>query len=221
MKSKNALTELLFESVAFMQALSDSEKEQIVNSVIFKHINNHEILYIEGDTCIYNAFVLQGSVKVFKEAENGREIILYHITTGESCILTMSCIIGKRKFPAISAAESDVVVALFPAEFFLEMMDKSREWRGFVFRLLTERLASVISIVEEIAFKKVDRRLIEFIMEKTVREGKEIIITHQEIAAEVGSSREVISRLLKDLENTGAIALGRGKIIVNNLLKLQ
>lgn len=134
---------------------------------------------------------------------------------GESCILTASCILSRSTFPAIAVAETEIQAIIIPSEYFRNWIKVYEEVSDYVFNLLSDRLSSIIEVIEEIAFKNMDKRIAEFLINsKAVK--NEIKITHQEIARELGTSREVVSRILKDFEHEHLINLSRGIIFIKN-----
>ena len=165
----------------------------------------------EGDACDQLAIVLAGTVRVYKVGESGREITLYRIEETESCVLTASCILSRTQFPALAVAETDVEAVLIPAYVLRDWVARYEPWRDYVFNMMSQRLADVIATVEEVAFRRMDARIAEFLAELG-ENGATIPITHQEIASELGTAREVVSRILKDLERGGLIALSRGAV---------
>ena len=169
-------------------------------------------LYFEGDSCSHIAFILQGEIRVFKTSESGREITLYEIGPGETCILNASCILSGLSYPANAITISDCELLMVPAQTLRSLIEKHEVMRNFVFTLLSSRLTEVMTLVEEVAFGKMDERLMEYIIEKSQDDHLET--THQTIADNLGTSREVVSRLLKDFENRGKLSLSR------NLIKL-
>ncbi len=185
--------------------------EQFRQFALLKKISAGETIFIENDSCSFFALLLSGRVRVFKEGESGREITLYRFEKGESCILTMSCILSDSLYPAIAAAEEDSEVYLIPAEVFRQWVSKFDAWRKYVFEILSKRLSAVIMVVEEVAFRRVDSRIAELLLEKSDEQGK-IRLTHQQIASELGTSREVVTRLLKDFEQEKLISVSRGEI---------
>lgn len=171
----------------------------------------HNICH-QGDSCSHLALVTKGTARVFKIAESGREITLYRIDPGECCILTASCMLSGRPFPAAATVESDLEAVLIPQPKVTGWMTGSETWRHYLWGLLAERLGDVISLVEEIAFRRMDERLGEHLILLAQQHGSIIPATHQQIAADLGTSREVVSRLLKDFEIRGLLRLGRGRI---------
>ena len=180
------------------------------------------IICISGDICQQLIILQQGQVRVYHPATNGRSITLYHIGKNESCILTASCIINGASFPAIAETETAVKGYAVPAAKVQEWMQTEPQWQHYLFGLLSQRMASLIELVDALAFKHLDNRLAEWLLQKFERnQGQQINTTHQLIAEDLASSREVISRLLKEFEHEQLIKLARGYIKVLNLKKLQ
>ncbi len=146
----------------------------------------HDV-FVEGDLIDAIALLLSGVVRVYTIGETGREITLYRFGSGESCILTANAILSRKSFPAIATVEEDAEAVMIPVDTFRDWVRRFDLWREFVFDLLSERLATVMSIVDELAFRRMDTRLAAFLVERGGRTNP-IEITHQEIAAELGSA---------------------------------
>lgn len=164
-----------------------------------------------GDACENYLLVLDGSVRVQKLAENGREITLYRLEGGDACVLTTSCLLAHERYPAEGVAETDVIAAAIPRPTFLHALDHSPGFRRFVFTGYGERLSDLILLVEEVAFGRIDSRLATRLL-ALAGESDMVETTHQELAAELGTAREVVSRQLKDFERRGLVRLLRGRI---------
>jgi CRP/FNR family transcriptional regulator len=177
-------------------------------------------VFVEGDRVEAIALLISGVVRVYQIGETGREITLYRFGLGESCILTANAILSQQSFPAVATVEQDAEAVMIPAETFRDWVRRYDLWRGFVFDLLSQRLASVMALVDEVAFRRMDVRIASLLLERGRLENP-IRITHQEIAAELGSSREVISRLLEDLSSQGLIQQGRGNIEILDQTSLE
>ncbi|MCS7054917.1 MAG: Crp/Fnr family transcriptional regulator [Thermoflexales bacterium] len=169
-------------------------------------------VFAEGDACDALAILLSGTVRVFKIGETGREITLYRFDRGESCILTANCILGNRHFPAIAVVEHDAEAIVITAAAFRNWFNRYQLWRDYVFDLLSRRLASVMAVVDEVAFRRMDTRIADFLARRLNPSHPTLRITHQEIAAELGTSREVVSRILEDFSAARLIETGRGTI---------
>jgi CRP/FNR family transcriptional regulator len=167
----------------------------------------------EGQVCASVPFVVDGSIRVFKTAESGREITLYRITRGQSCVLSSGCGLGLPAFPASAVAEESTFAAFLPSDTALALMDESPSFRAFVLSQYASRLAEIMELVEEVAFRRVDERLRQFLLDASARSiDHRIAMTHQELADHIGTSREVVSRILKDWELRAALSISRGSI---------
>jgi len=183
---------------------------ELVDAATHMAFRPNKTVYLEGDACSHIAFLLSGGIRVFKTGETGREITLYEIGRGDTCILNASCILSERRYPAHAVATEEGELLLLPAGVFRGLLRRHSRMQDFIFTLLSERLAAVMALVEEIAFGRMDERLEEYLREKS-RDGI-LSATHQGIANDLGTSREVVSRLLKDFEKKGKIVLGRNRI---------
>lgn len=189
-------------------------------SASFARIPTGRDVFIEGDRVDGIALLISGVVRVYKIGETGREITLYRFGLGESCILTANAILNQQNFPAIATVEKDAEAVMIPAETFRDWVNRYDLWREFVFDLLSQRLSSVMLIVDEIAFRRMDARVASLLLSRSEIRNP-IRMTHQEIASELGSSREVISRLLEDFSGKGFIRPGRGEVEVLNPEELK
>lgn len=170
-------------------------------------------LFVEGDDVRSIAFLLAGVVRVYKVAETGREITLYRFGKGESCILTANAMLSRQTFPAIATVEQEAEAVFIPAAVFGDWVRRYDPWREFLFGLLAQRLAEVMELVAEVAFRRLDVRIANLLLALS-RHGHSITITHQQIAAELGSSREVVGRVLAHLADEGLIRQSRGNITI-------
>lgn len=179
----------------------------------------HDV-FVEGDDADAIALLLSGVVRVYKIGETGREITLYRFGLGESCILTATAILAQQPFSAIATVEQDAEAVMIPADTFRQWIQQYDLWRDFLFSLLSQRLFSVMELVDEVTFQRMDIRIATFLQERS-QASNPISITHQEIAAELGSSREVVSRILENLANQGVIRVQRGAVEIVNRELLQ
>ena len=184
--------------------------EDIISRAVLRRFPAGMLIYSEGDACPAIAFVLSGEIRVYKAAEGGREITLYEIGSGETCILNASCVLANTSYSASAVSVKEGEMLLVPADDFRRLMETSEDVRRYLFEIMSRRLATVMALVEEVAFGRMDIRLREYLSEKM--EHGVLRSTHQKIAGDLGTSREVISRLLKDFERKGIVALSRGEI---------
>lgn len=168
-----------------------------------------------NSACTQFMLLLEGSVRVFQQTPNDREATLYRIHGGDLCVLSIQGLIQCKNFGAFAQCETEISALTFTREQFMQAMASYAPFREFILFNLTDRFNDVLALMEEIVFERLDTRLI-CLLARRARDDKSdfLNITHQEIARELGSSREVISRLLKALEKQGCIQLGRGVIQV-------
>ena len=172
-----------------------------------------------GDVCKSLVIVLKGQVKVFRPAVSGRSLTLYYVNPRESCILTASCILNKTLFPAFAVTTTEVKALSIPPEKVIDWLEHEPMWQKYIFGLLSQRMINLIELVDSVAFETLEVRLAEWLL--TQADNQSIQTTHQQIAGDLASSREVISRLLKRFEHEGFIVLGRGTILVADETKLK
>jgi CRP/FNR family transcriptional regulator len=179
----------------------------------FRTLTRGEVIMHEGDACTALPFVLEGRIRVYRTAESGREITLYRIGRGESCILSSGCVSGAAAFPGTAIAETETSAAFMPATTVNRLFGESAAFRSFILSQYANRMADIIELVEEVAFRHVDERLGELLLELSSSTGSDFVsATHQELAGHIGTSREVVSRILKDWEDRGVLELKRGEI---------
>lgn len=200
-------------ALPFLARAGEALKRDLQQRAYFAKIPVGHDVFVEGDRVDGIALLLSGVVRVYKIGETGREITLYRFGLGESCILTANAILSQRSFPAIATVEEDAEAVMIPAEVFREWVNKFDLWREFVFDLLSDRLSTVMAVVDEVVFKRMDRRVAAWLLNQAKVQNP-MRITHQEIAAELGSSREVISRILEDFSREELIEAGRGTLEV-------
>lgn len=182
---------------------------QIDTSVQTLELPAGTVVFDERQPCRGFPFVLGGAIRVAKRSSGGRELPLYRVLPGESCIITSSCLLGHSDYNARGVAEGETVLALLPRPLFDELIGTAA-FRDFVFALFSERMADLMQLVEEVAFRRLDQRLAALLLGK----GRLVHATHQQLADELGSVREMVSRLLKGFAEQGFVRLGREQVEV-------
>ena len=168
-------------------------------------------IFSQGQTCQHYIVLITGQVRVFTRSTNGKEVVLYRMQPGEMCVLTTACLLGNRKYPAEAVTETVVEVLMLSHHDFDQLVAESPEFRQFVFQSFSQRLADLMTQLEHIALESVDQRLARYLL-NNVNARSIITTTHQNIANNIGSAREVVSRHLKTLEKQSLIILHRGSI---------
>ena len=198
----------LVKSCDSLKDLPGDVQKEIAEQAALAEVPAKTALFDCGDSCQALALVLSGSVRVFTRSPSGREISLYRVNKSELCIITLSCLLGDDVYPAAGMTDEDVTAIVLPAFLFRKLVEEQRGFRTVVFHLFAQRLTGFMQLVDEITFHKLDQRLAGFL----VQHGPEVNESHQEIADELGSVREVVSRLLKQFEERNWIRISRKQI---------
>jgi CRP/FNR family transcriptional regulator, anaerobic regulatory protein len=219
MISKDQFTKI-FHGLSILQQANPQLLTEFKRAAFFAHIPAGKDIFVVGDDVNAIALLVSGVVRVYKVGETGREITLYRFGLGESCILTANAILSRQSFSAIATVEQDAEAVMIPADTFREWVQRYELWREFLFALLSHRLSIVMEIVNEVTFHRMDIRVAALLLERSMISNP-VRVTHQEIAAELGSSREVISRILENLASQGSIRVLRGSIEVLDSKRLE
>lgn len=182
-------------------------------------VNRSTIVSVPADTIIFGPgkapenllLLLSGSVRVQQLSEGGREIILYRVHAGESCVLTTACLLAYEDYSAEGIAETDTQAVAIPRMVFDDLIAQSETFRRFVFSAYSKRITDLFLVIEEIAFQRMDIRLAQKLLE-LAGSSKRVATTHQQMAAELGTAREVISRQLREFQRRDWITQSRGTI---------
>lgn len=174
----------------------------------------HQQILSEGQYIKQVPVLLNGLIKVLRYDESGKEILIYEIQPGESCILSITATITHNRSKAIAVTDEPVKAVIVSSDLIIRWMDRYKSWRSFIMNLYYNRLNELISGFEDLAFKHMDERLMDRLKSKRKDTSGRITITHQQLAEELGTAREVISRLLKKMEKEGMVRLSRGQITI-------
>lgn len=200
-----------------------SQLEQNAREILAKSIRIVEapvgtVGYRDGTPCGAYVMRLSGRSRVYKLSSNGREILLYRVNAGETCVITTTCLLGSSDYPASSVVEEAIRDVLIPAPAFNQLMLESNIFRKFVMANYGALISDLIVLLDEVAFHNLEARLARVLLDMHL---VKINRTHQQIADELGTAREVVSRQLKRLEQKGTVSLGRGLIEIINRVALE
>lgn len=156
-------------------------------------------------------FLFEGTIRVSQVSEGGREIVLYRVDAGESCVLTTACMLAEEAYNAEGFAETDIVAIILPKPAFDRLVAEEPTFRDFVFAAYSRRLIDLLRVVDDVAFGRIDVRLAQRLLD-LAGSSNEVSATHQQLASELGTAREVISRVLQDFQKRGMIGQSRGRI---------
>lgn len=170
-------------------------------------------IFSEGDPCHHYIFMLEGATRVFKAFETGREMVLYRLGPGETCSLTTTVLLGGGAYPANAVTEVETRAVVIPAREFQGAFDGSKGFRDFVCRTFGSHVRDLIVVIEAVAMRHVDVRLARWLLDNRDAESA-VTVSHRELAIELGTAREVVSRHLKDFEKRGWVELSRKRIAI-------
>lgn len=207
----------LVQSIASLNSLPIDVQTTISNHSTHVSIKAGTTLFDCGSSCEMLPLVLSGSIRIFKRSETAREISLYRVNKDQLCIITLSCLLGGDSYPATGVTDTEISAITIPRSLFLELISTQPKFRNIVFHLFADRLSGLMQLIDEITFKKLDQRLAAFL----VFNGPVIEDSHQEIADELGSVREIISRLLKQFEENNWVKLARKRIEITDVEALN
>ncbi|HEU4402840.1 MAG TPA: Crp/Fnr family transcriptional regulator [Candidatus Polarisedimenticolia bacterium] len=165
-------------------------------------------LFQEGSPCTHYPLLVEGVIRASKCSPDGHEILLYRLSPGESCVITVVALLGGTPYPAVGTAETKLTLLGVPRDLFLELVLKSPAFRVFVFRFLSQRMAHLMALIDDVAFRRVDQRLAS----RLLLHKEPIAATHQMLADDLGTTREVVSRTLEAFQEAGMLRLGRKRI---------
>lgn len=191
-------------------ALSESALRDLFSEAQLRKAPAGALLFDEHQPCQAFPLLLEGSIRVSKVGSNGREIQLYRVVPGEACVLTSGCLLGNAAYNARGVAETGVAMLALPGSLFSRLLATEAAFRNYVFAVVFERLSDLMQLVDAVAFQRLDRRLASLLLGK----GRIVHGTHQQLADELGSVREIVSRLLKNFSDRGLVSVAREQIEV-------
>lgn len=202
-----------------MRALSATHLQMARGTVQFPVLEAGATAYELDGECLNYLMCIEGRTRVFRMSEAGREMLIYKVTGGGTCVLTTQCLLSGSNFPAESLAEERTELAAFPVGTFRQLMAESEEFRRFVMDDYTKLLSSMFALVDEIAFAPLEQRLARRLLIEADAQ-RVVAKTHQQLAADVGSVREVVSRILGEWAEAGLVELRRGQVQIMNAAAL-
>ena len=205
--STDALPATLPALYPILAALPEAARQRLTERARKMQLPPGTPVFDERQSCQGFPFVIDGSIRVVKAAPNGRELPLYRVAPGETCVISSACLLGHTPYNARGITETDTTLLVLPTADFQALLAEPA-FRDFVFQLFSERIADLMQLIEEVAFRKLDQRLAALLLGK----GQRLHTTHQQLADELGSVREIVSRLLKNFAAQGLVALSREQI---------
>ena len=196
----------------FPSILDTELVEAIKEHAIYREVEEGDLMMDIGTKITTIPMIISGSVKVMREDDQGHELLLYYLKPGETCAMSLTCCMAFKRSEIRAVAQEKVTMLAVPVDL-MDVWMKYHDWRSFVMNTYRMRFEELLEALDSIAFLKMDERLMKYLQEKSsTMDSKEILMSHHDIAVDLNSSREVISRILKQMERKGEVKLGRNKI---------
>lgn len=215
------LTEYL-EKFPYYRHLNETQKKLLKQNAVIRKYAKGSMLYGSGDACLGMIYIIEGRIRTHILSEEGREVTLFKMESGEMCVLSASCIISQIDFDTYMTAESECTLLIVNTEIFGRLAEENIYVKCFQYETATDKFSSVMWSLQQILFSGFDRRLASFLVTEYDRTGNsEIKMTHEQIAQQVSSAREVVARMLKRFASDGLVRLKRGSICLEDINALR
>ena len=203
------------ETLPFWNDLSKEEKENILSFSIVQSYKKGSFIHTQEDTCLGLIYVLEGNIRVYMVSEEGKEITLYHIKENEVDVLSASCVVNQITFDTELIAKEDSTLLIVPVTILSPLKDSNIHVRSYIYEVLAERFSDVMWTLQQVLFLKMDQRIATYLLDvSNTTNSLSIHTTHEEIAQEINSAREVVARVMKHLQDDGLIEMKRGVITI-------
>lgn len=215
-------TSLLSSHLSFWDNLNESQKDFLLSNTKSAHYSKGQSLHCGENDCIGVLIIQSGTVRTFITSEEGREVTLYRLDTGDTCILSASCVLQAISFDVSMEAESECSILQINSSAFSRLSSENVYVELFSYKLATERFSDVMWAMQEILFTSFDKRLAAFLLDESNKTNDDTIhMTHEQIARYLGTAREVVSRMLKYFSSENLVSLSRGGITIQDKKKLR
>jgi CRP/FNR family transcriptional regulator len=208
----------IIDKLQFINIFSEDEKNTFFTHAYQVNYSSGKTLIESSKTCQSVYFVISGLIRVFKLTPEGKELTLYRISSGDTCLFTMGCIMGNTNFEALAETEQDSVLVALPGDIFKSLMFSNKEFSEMILSKILTTLTELMILTEEVTFHSINKRVASYLVSKNTEIIKN---THEEIANELGSAREVVSRMLKEFEKSSIVTLKRGSVTIKDRKKLE
>lgn len=207
---------LLCNTYGFLNDLSLEAQELIKSSLIVKNFDVDESLIREGEQCLGFSLILDGVIRVYRISDKGKEVTLYRLSKGDTCYLSMSCMISDKSYPAFAEVVEPAKIAFIPMSLFNNYIYNNLDFQKYLVKNLFGKYYGLINLLEEITFERMDSRIAKYLINTSslTNNSNYIYLTQEKIAQELGTSREVVTRILTDFKNKDLIKAQRGKITI-------
>lgn len=219
-KMKEKIEELL-KNMSFWSRLQEEEQTILIQNAKILDYQAGDAVYSGGTQCLGMMLVLQGTLRTYLLSDEGKEITIYRLRQGDVCVLAASCILSAITFDVEMEAQTDASLLLLPAWVLSKLQDENVYVENYIYKEAAKRFSDVVEALQQMMFLSLTQRVASFLLDESAKQNtSSIIMTHEEIAKTIGSAREAVSRILKQLAKGGYISLNRGEIKIEEKAKL-
>lgn len=219
-KMKEKIEELL-KNMSFWSRLQEEEQTILIQNAKILDYKAGDAVYSGGTQCLGMMLVLQGTLRTYLLSDEGKEITIYRLRQGDVCVLAASCILSAITFDVEMEAQTDASLLLLPAWVLSKLQDENVYVENYIYKEAAKRFSDVVEALQQMMFLSLTQRVASFLLDESAKQNtSSIIMTHEEIAKTIGSAREAVSRILKQLAKGGYISLNRGEIKIEEKAKL-
>lgn len=213
----------LCNNYSFIDKLDENIKELIKSSILIENLESKSQIMSKGDQCRGFSLILNGSIRVYKISDKGKEVTLYKLESGDTCYLSMSCMLTNEAYPAFAEVIESTTIVFIPNDIFNKYIYNTLDFQKYMVTNLFSKYTDVINLLEEIAFERMDVRISKYLLDVSLKTNNSnfLYLTQERIAQELGTSREVVTRILIDFKNKDIITIQRGKITIIDREKLN
>lgn len=204
----------IFDVFGFLNKLDEGDKQTLRDHSVIKKLSKGQLMLGDNNRCAGIPFVLSGSIRLFRTSEGGKDVTVYKVEAGELCVLAAVCSFANLDYEFTAEASEESIISVLSVESFNHLIKQSALFREFVFSSIADKLIMALNAIEFLKFDSIESRLKNF-LDISADELGTVSATHEAIAKDIGSSREVVSRKLKEMEKSGVVKLMRGKIKLN------
>lgn len=221
-RTDRSITETLKTSYPFWEKLTDSQREQLKTSSFIRDYGPGSFVHSRSEECLGILIVLSGQLRTYIQSEEGREVTLFRLGPGEVCTLSAACMMQEITFDIFIESIGSSALLITSASGIRRLMEANIYAENYIYRQTAERFSDVMWSMGQLLFSSFDKRLAAYLADEQIKLGSDVIsTTHEQIAKNLGTAREVVSRMLKYFEKEGLVALGRGTITIKNISGLK
>lgn len=207
------MKEKLLSQLSFYPHLTEQHKEELLSASRVERFSAGDLIYTPARECLGMVYVIKGVIRTYLTSENGKKATIFRLREKDVCVLSMSCLMAAITFDVEVEADKDCELFVIPAASFSRVASENMYVENFSYKIVTERFSAIVEALEQMMFMSLEQRVITFLLDESAAVGGEVLyITQEQLAENIGSAREAVTRVLKQLKDRRLIHVGRGKI---------